>query len=155
MPKKILRRSRLQRNSLRLRTLQSDEPELFPIAAWRVVLTPHVFTSILTRLRSPLSRGADAGGVFPLPEPGGGKLGVLPDFEWIAARNSPSESGFRCVMGGKSGTDTFFAKHPKGGHRPKVGHGKRCLSPFSWTYPGGSQRRKVSIDEPERSAADC
>ena len=28
------------------------------------------------------------------------------------------------------GTGTFCAKHPRGGHRPKVGPGKRCLSPF-------------------------
>jgi electron transport complex protein RnfB len=32
---------------------------------------------------------------------------------------------------GKKGTGTFCAKHPEGGHRPKAGPGKRCLSPFS------------------------
>jgi AcrR family transcriptional regulator len=31
---------------------------------------------------------------------------------------------------GEKGTGTFCAKHPKGGHQPKVGRGKRCLSPF-------------------------
>ena len=37
----------------------------------------------------------------------------------------------RSIGQGKTGTGTFCAKHPKGGHQPKVGPGKRCLSPFS------------------------
>jgi uroporphyrinogen III methyltransferase / synthase len=58
-------------------------------------------------------------------------LGRLDEYDWLVFS---SANGVRAVVerwrAATKGTGTFCAQHPEGGHHPKDGRGKRCLSPF-------------------------